>query len=48
MEEITMAKANLEMRTKIDEMGFVVSIEFIRPDGTSDKISIEREENEED
>lgn len=40
-------RQNLEMRTVIDKEGYVLSIEFIRNDGGSDKINIEREEIEE-
>ena len=40
--------ANLEMITRIDSEGYVMSIEFVRKDGGSDKINIEREELEEE
>ena len=38
---------NLEMVTRIDSEGFVISVEFIRKDGGSDKLVIDREEKEE-
>lgn len=41
-------KNNLEMITTIDEKGFVVSITFIRPDGGSDKIVIDREQKKDE
>lgn len=39
---------NWEMRTVLDQNGFVLSVEFIRKDGGSDKIVIDRQEDEEE
>lgn len=39
---------DMEMRTVIDQNGFVLSVEFIRRDGGSDKIVIDRQENEDE
>lgn len=41
-------RANLEMVTRIDAEGYVMSVEFIRQDGSSDKLVIDREEEKED